>query len=121
MRTLGLIAALGVLSTVLASNVACSNSRAGDTRIDSAQAQEGSLEPKQSDADIKLAARIRTAILQDAQVASVSDSVTIVVRGGRVTLQGRVKDQAQKKAVEAVTRGVPGVEKVDNLLVAPGK
>jgi osmotically-inducible protein OsmY len=74
----------------------------------------------QSADDVKLAAQIRTAILGDSRVSAVSNSITIVARAGVVTLQGRVNDQEQRNTVEAVTRGVPGVVKVDNLLVAPG-
>jgi osmotically-inducible protein OsmY len=74
----------------------------------------------QSADDVKLAAQVRTAILGDSRVSAVSNSITIVARAGVVTLQGRVNDQEQKSTVEAVTRGVPGVVKVDNLLVAPG-
>jgi osmotically-inducible protein OsmY len=120
MRTLVILASLGVLSALLASECACSNSRGADARAADAQAQPVSPAPKQSDADIKLAAQIRTAILQDSRVAGASAGITILVRGGMVTLQGRVKDQEQKQAAEAVAKSVPGVEKVENLLVFPG-
>jgi BON domain len=74
----------------------------------------------QSGGDVRLAAEIRTALLKDSKVSSVSDGVTILVRGAMVTLQGRVNDLEQKRAVESDTRSVSGVEQVDNLLVTPG-
>ncbi len=74
-------------------------------------------DPVQSDADTKLAAQIRTAIMGDQTCASSADSVTVVVHGSTVTLQGRVRDPEQKDEFEKITKSVPGVEKVENLLV----
>jgi osmotically-inducible protein OsmY len=121
MRTLVFLVAL--CAPPLAFTVGCSKSQASEphSRVTGSQLSASAANAMQSDADIKLAAEIRTAILNDERVAGLSYSVTIVVREGHVTLQGKVNTAEQKKLVESVTRGVAGVKEVENQLYAPNQ
>jgi osmotically-inducible protein OsmY len=123
MRTLLLLAALCAPPAILALTAGCSKSNASEPQsgISGSQLSASAAAAMQSDADIKLAAKIRTAILNDPRVAGLSYGVTIVVREERVTLQGKVSTAEQKSTVESVTRGVEGVREVENLIYAPGQ
>jgi osmotically-inducible protein OsmY len=46
------------------------------------------------------------------------DSIKIVVRAGRLTLEGMVEDESQKKVVETVIRHLPGITEITNLVTA---
>ena len=123
MKTILFIAVICVVSMVLILNRPRPDQNAIETvHVDastapSAPAADVSSAALQSTDDIKLAAEIRTALRNDARVAAVSDRVTIVVRGGIVTLQGKVETQDERRVIEADTRAVPGVERIDNLIV----
>jgi osmotically-inducible protein OsmY len=117
-RFVVIVVALGALSVAFLLNRSSPDAVAADAT--DAQGAGAPAPAFQSDGDIKLAAAIRTAILDDPRVAGVSNSVTIIARGGVVTLQGRVNTSEQKIVVESDARGVAGVERVDNLLVVPG-
>jgi osmotically-inducible protein OsmY len=120
-RFLVSLIAIGALSVAFVLNRSSPDAEAADVQAAAPASNKGAAWAAfQSDADIKLAAAIRTAILNDPRVAGVSNSVTIVARGGVVTLQGRVNEKGQKDAVESDARGVQGVERVENLLVVPG-
>jgi osmotically-inducible protein OsmY len=119
MKTILFLALIGTVSTVLVLNRPRPEERAIEIvgRASASETPAATSVALQSTDDIKLAADIRTALLKDARVAPVSDRVTIVVRGGVVTLQGKVETREQRSIVEDDTRAVPGVERIDDLIV----
>lgn len=119
MKTILFLALIGTVSTVLVLNRPRPEERAIEivARASASETPAATSVALQSTDDIKLAADIRTALLKDARVAPVSDRVTVVVRGGVVTLQGKVETREQRSIVEDDTRAVPGVERIDDLIV----
>jgi osmotically-inducible protein OsmY len=123
MRTIVAVAAMCAMSVAYLLSRSQSETQALEARAaSSSESGSGEVSPVafQSSEDVKRAADIRTVILEDKRVAGFSDQVTIVVRGGHVTLQGRAPNRELKQAVEEDARSVPGVEQVENLLVVPG-
>jgi len=119
MKTILFLALIGAVSAVLILNRPRPEERAIETVARASMSETSAAAPValQSTDDIKLAAEIRTALLKDPRVAAVSDRVTVVVRGGIVTLQGKVETHEQRSFVEDDTRAVPGVERIDDLIV----
>lgn len=68
------------------------------------------------EADIKLAAAVRRAIVKDKSLSMSAHNVKLVAAGGVVTLRGPVDSDAEKASVEAAVQGVAGVSRVDNQL-----
>ena len=68
-----------------------------------------------SDADIETTAKIRRAIVEDDNLSTLAQNVTIVTRDGKVTLRGEVRSMQEKTAVAAKAQTVAGAA-VDNQL-----
>jgi hyperosmotically inducible periplasmic protein len=66
--------------------------------------------------DIKVAAAVRRAILNDKSLSTMAHNVKLVAANGVVTLRGPVADADEKAKVEALTAAVGGVNHVDNQL-----
>src|SRR6266850_455514 len=68
--------------------------------------------PPQSEADGAVATEIEHRLTRDRQVDA--QTIDIDVRGGVVTLSGRVAAEDAKQRAEALAAAVPGVSKVHN-------
>jgi osmotically-inducible protein OsmY len=66
--------------------------------------------------DIKLAAAVRQAIVNDKALSSTAHNVKLIAANGVVTLRGPVKSQSEKDHVGQRVAGVTGVSKVENQL-----
>lgn len=66
--------------------------------------------------DIKLAAAVRSSIVNDKALSTTAHNVKLVAANGIVTLRGPVNSQSEKEKVGQCAAGVAGVSKVDNLL-----
>ena len=66
--------------------------------------------------DIKLAAAVRQAIVNDKALSTTAHNVKLVAANGVVTLRGPVNSEGEKEKVGQCAAGVAGVSKVDNLL-----
>lgn len=66
--------------------------------------------------DDQLAQTVRTALSNDAALASEAKSASVSVSMGVVTLRGTVRADADKSRAETIAHGVAGVERVDNQL-----
>ncbi len=89
-----------------------------DTSTNSSAAATGGLtatDQGTSDADIEMTAKIRRAIVDDDNLSTLAQNVTIVTRDGQVTLRGEVRSMQEKAAVAAKAQTVAGVA-VDNQL-----
>ena len=69
-----------------------------------------------SESDIEILAAVRSAIVDDSNLSTSAHNVKIIVLKGVVTLRGPVKNSNEKTRVEALTRKVAGVLKIDNRL-----
>jgi len=67
-------------------------------------------------ADVKTAAAVRRAIVDDRSLSTMAHNVKLVAMGGVVTLRGPVASDAEKARVEKIAAGVAGVVRVDNAL-----
>lgn len=96
-----------------------SASRMRDDRPDVAAAPTASDQPE-NEADRELTADIRRQLTSDASLSTSAQNVTIVSRGGVVTLRGRVSSQEEKSRIEAAARQSAGVKQVrSEIEVAP--
>ena len=76
--------------------------------------------PERQVQDATITGKIKTKLASDVRMATLAN-VDVNTTNGVVTLAGEVHSEDEKRAVEEVTRGVPGVVRVsNNLQVAPG-
>jgi len=68
------------------------------------------------EADIKLAAAVRRAVVKDKTLSMSAHNVKLIAANGVVTLRGPVASADEKARLEEDVRGVPGVSRVDNQL-----
>jgi hypothetical protein len=68
--------------------------------------------------DVTLARKVETVIFRDQDVPK--GKINVNAEGGVVFLRGEARTPDQIKDLEAKTRGIPGVEEVENLLHLPG-
>jgi hyperosmotically inducible protein len=70
----------------------------------------------ESEADIKITADIRKAVVDDKALSTNAHNVKINTSNGVVTLQGPVKSDKEKSSIESKAKAVAGVSRVENLL-----
>lgn len=70
----------------------------------------------ETEADIRISAAIRKAIVDDDSLSVTAHNVKVTTSDGMVTLRGPVKSEREKTSIEAKTKQVAGVLKVNNLL-----
>src|SRR5262245_12464829 len=70
----------------------------------------------ENEADLKISAAIRKAVVDDNALSVNGHNVKIVTAGGVVTLRGPVKTEQERTAIESKDKQVAGVTRVDNLL-----
>jgi osmotically-inducible protein OsmY len=64
---------------------------------------------------------VRKSIADDTTFSSDARACSVTTVGGVVTLRGKVANQAERAALEAKARAVPGVTSVVNQLEVPPK
>ncbi len=69
-----------------------------------------------SEGDRKITQLIRQAVVKDGSLSFTAKNVKIITIGGKVTLRGPVKTDAERSAIEAEAKNVAGVSQVDNQL-----
>lgn len=70
----------------------------------------------ESEADRKVTAEIRKALVGDSAMSVNAQNCKVITRSGVVTLRGPVNSQAEKDAIEARAKSVAGVTSVINEL-----
>jgi len=76
--------------------------------------------PERQVQDVKITSKIKTKLASDVRMATLTN-VDVNTTNGVVTLAGQVRSEDEKRAVEEVTRQVPGVVHIsNNLQVAQG-
>ncbi|WP_218110105.1 BON domain-containing protein [Oligoflexus tunisiensis] len=82
------------------------NARAnGETGITAQQASN-------AEADVKLTAKIRQALVKDKKLSTYAHNVKVIVENGQVVLKGPVKSEAEKQEVESKAGRIAGADRV---------
>jgi len=71
--------------------------------------------------DIRTAADVRKAIVDDKSLSVQAHNVKVLASGGVVTLRGPVNNTDEKKRIEQLAKNVPGVTSVKNELESEAK
>jgi hyperosmotically inducible protein len=101
-------------------SVAPDNSKTN--KVDASNATATADTQSNSSADIDLTKRIRQSVMADKSLSTYAHNVKIVTNGGRVTLNGAVRSEAEKSAVEMKAAEIAGKENVTSALkVSPSK
>jgi hyperosmotically inducible periplasmic protein len=119
------IAALFLSSTLaathlLAQTVAPDNSRSN--KIDASNAAATADAQTNNSADLDLTKRIRQSVIADKSLSTYAHNIKIVTVNGSVTLNGVVRTENEKDAIEAKAADIAGKDKVtSDLKLAPSK
>jgi hypothetical protein len=70
----------------------------------------------QTQKDLDITAEIRRALMSDSAMSINAQNCKIITQNGAVTLRGPVASQAEKDAIAAKAKAVPGVSSVTNEL-----
>jgi hyperosmotically inducible protein len=106
------IVAMGVVATFLFA-------AAPEPAIAAAQSQNaaaGAAQQSNQSSDIAITRDIRRALMKDKSLSIAAHNVTIITKGGKVTLKGRVESAAEKETVESAASNVAGAGNVDDQL-----
>jgi hyperosmotically inducible periplasmic protein len=82
----------------------------------SQDASAGAAQQSNQSSDIAITRNIRRALMKDKSLSLEAHNVTIITKGGKVTLKGRVESAAEKQTVESAASNVAGVGNVENQL-----
>jgi osmotically-inducible protein OsmY len=75
---------------------------------------------KNGQSDLELTRQIRRSIVQDASLSTYAHNVKVISQDGKVTLQGPVRSEAEKQAIEAKASAVAGKDNVvSELTIVP--
>jgi len=76
----------------------------------------GAAQQSNHSSDLVITRDIRRALIKDKSLSTAAHDVTIITKGGKVTLKGRVKSDAEKQTVESAATNVAGAGNVDDQL-----
>lgn len=68
--------------------------------------------------DAVITSKVKTALLADPDISGLK--INVDTEKGRVKLKGEVKNISLRRKAESITRGVEGVQSVDNQLIITG-
>ncbi|MDF3070308.1 MAG: hypothetical protein K0R38_5909 [Polyangiaceae bacterium] len=88
-----------------------------NTKVNERDRNAAALTPtdqKENQTDLKITQQIRQNVMADGTLSFTAKNVKIITAGGKVTLRGPVKTDAERSAIEAAARKVAGVSQVDN-------
>lgn len=92
-----------------------------NNKVDRDSATKTPVDQSNSKTDIDITASIRRAIMADKSMSVNAQNCKIITEAGVTTLRGPVESQAEKDAIEAKARAVPGVTRIDNQLEVKSK
>jgi hyperosmotically inducible protein len=116
MRTM----ATKVLRVVAMGVVAASLSAAAPKPViaatQSQNASAGAAQQSNQSSDIAITRDIRRALIKDKSLSMAAHNVTIITKGGKVTLKGRVESATEKQTVDSAASNIAGAGNVDDQL-----
>ena len=83
-------------------------------RRDRSKSEPTSDQGKNSVADREIMQKIRKAVMDDKSLSSYAHNVKIISQGGKVTLKGPVRSQAEKRSIEQKAADIAGAANVTN-------
>ena len=102
------------------SNVAPDNSKSN--KLDGSNTTATADAQTNNSADLDLTKRIRQSVMADKSLSTYAHNIKIVTVNGSVTLNGVVRSEDEKGAVEVKAANIAGKNRVTNdLKIAPGK
>jgi hyperosmotically inducible periplasmic protein len=102
------------------SSVAPDNSKSN--KVDPSNVGNADTAQTNNAADIDLTKRIRQSVIADKSLSTYAHNIKIVTAKGNVTLNGVVRSEEEKSAIEMKAANIAGKDKVTNdLKVAPSK
>ncbi len=109
-----------VTPLVVAQGVPPDNSRSN--KVDASNATASADAQTNNASDLDLTKRIRQSVIADKSLSSYAHNIKIVTVNGSVTLNGVVRSEDEKAAVEMKAANIAGKGKVsDELKIAPSK
>lgn len=110
-------AAKGAAPVVSNPGVADGTKDANNTKINDRD-RHGAVTPMDQGGgnDRDITAAIRRSVVADGALSFTAKNVKIIVSGGKVTLRGPVKSDAERSSIEAKAKSASGVSEVDNQL-----
>jgi hyperosmotically inducible periplasmic protein len=108
-KNLSWIMVVGVVAVLSAAAPSPAGAAAQDATAGAAQQSNHS-------SDIAITRDIRRAVIKDKSLSTEAHNVTIITKGGKVTLKGRVKSDAEKQTVESAATNFAGAGNVDDQL-----
>ena len=82
----------------------------------SQNASAGAAQQSNQSSDIAITRNIRRALIKDKSLSIAAHNVTIITKGGKVTLKGRVESAAEKQTVASAASSVAGAGNVEDQL-----
>lgn len=137
MRNILELMGIGVVLASLGASVSAQTARTNDTAAPTGSTQNSTAKPADNtginvrdrgsametpqtqpnaEADRKLLAAVRRAVVGDKSLSTSAHNVKIVVKGGVVTLRGPVKSDEEKTGIQNLAQQVAGVTSVENQL-----
>lgn len=110
---------LGMAFTATAAQAGDKMKPADNSAVNERDRSSHSLTPEdqsQSSADVKLAADVRSAVVDHEGLSVNGQNIKIITRNNQVTLRGPVKDAAERALIEKTVRSASGTATVDNQL-----
>jgi hyperosmotically inducible periplasmic protein len=115
-----LLSSMLAVPHVMAQTVAPDNAKSN--KVDASNATATADAQTNSAADLDLTKRIRRSVMADKSLSTYAHNIKIVTVNGSVTLNGVVRSEDEKGAVEMKATNIAGKNKVTNdLKVAPSK
>jgi osmotically-inducible protein OsmY len=74
----------------------------------------------ENEADRTITQNVRQALTSDDSLSTNAQNVKVITQDGTVTLRGPVKDEKEKRDIEAKAKQVAGVKRVENQLEVTG-
>jgi hyperosmotically inducible protein len=101
---------------VVAASLSAAAPEPANAAAQSQNAAAGAAQQSNQSSDIAITRDIRRALIKDKSLSIAAHNVTIITKGGKVTLKGRVDSAAEKQTVESAASNVAGAGNVDDQL-----
>jgi osmotically-inducible protein OsmY len=101
---------------VVAASLSAAAPRPVMAATQSQNASAGAAQQSNQSSDIAITRDIRRALIKDKSLSIAAHNVTIITKGGKVTLKGRVESAAEKQTVASAASSVAGAGNVEDQL-----
>jgi hyperosmotically inducible protein len=86
--------------------------------LQSQNAAAGAAQQSNQSSDLDITRNVRRALIKDKSLSVKAHNVTIITKGGKVTLKGRVDSASEKQTVASAASNIAGVGNVDDQLTS---